>query len=126
MSSDDTKKKAESNIESEQKQHAESLAPFQTRLRPGIFVRLKNRYSTGDKRTVMIMSHDGWSEKLGLRVKEGTLPEDRYLCAEVNRGLVPDSYVLSVDRQYVYTVDEMVEEVLLEYDAASRYYFVNF
>ena len=125
LSNDDVRNKAASDLEIEQKQQATLVVPFQTRLRPGMFVRLKNRYSSGDNRTVMILSNDVWSEKLGLRVKEGTLPEDRYLCAEVNRGLIPDSYVLSVDRQYVYSVDEMAEEVLLEYDAASRYYFVN-
>ena len=109
----------------EQKQQTVPAVPFEDRLRPGMFVRLKNRYSSSNERTVMIMSNDVWSEKLGLRVKEGSLPEDRYLCAEVNRGLIPDSYVLSVDRQYKYSVDDMSHEVLLKYDAASRYYFVN-
>ena len=107
------------------KQTAVPAIPFKDRLRPGMFVRLKNRYSPSNERTVMILSNDVWSEKLGLRVEKDSLPEDRYLCAEVNGGLIPDSYVLSVDRQYVHSVDEMSDEVLLEYDAASRYYFVN-
>ena len=121
----DARSKSDSDVRKVEQQ-AVPAVPFQDRLQPGMFVRLKNLFSTGgNERTVMIMSNDVWSEKLGLRVREGSRPEDRYLCAEVNKGLIPDSYVLSVDRQYIYSVDEMSQEILLEYDVASRYYFVN-
>ncbi|KAF6795376.1 diatom spindle kinesin 1 (kinesin motor domain containing protein) [Colletotrichum musicola] len=49
----------------------------------------------------------------------------KYLCSMVVPGFMADSYELSVWRQVVVDVDQMEAEVLLEYDAATRYYHIT-
>jgi kinesin family protein 2/24 len=46
----------------------------------------------------------------------------RYLCATVSSGTLADTYEINLWRQVVIHVKEMEAEVLLEYDAATRYY----
>jgi kinesin family protein 2/24 len=45
-----------------------------------------------------------------------------YLCATVSSGTLADTYEINLWRQTVIDVKEMEAEVLLEYDAATRYY----
>ncbi|TVY56771.1 Diatom spindle kinesin-1 [Lachnellula cervina] len=49
----------------------------------------------------------------------------RYLCALLTPGQTADSYVLNLWRQIVIEVSSMDVEVHLEYDAATRYYYVS-
>jgi kinesin family protein 2/24 len=46
----------------------------------------------------------------------------RYVCATVSSGTLADTYEINLWRQMVIDVKEMEAEVLLEYDAATRYY----
>lgn len=48
--------------------------------------------------------------------------EPAFLCALVLPGESPESYELHLWKQIVVHVSEMQAEVLLEYDAATRYY----
>ena len=62
----------------------------------------------------------------GLGSEDGMMEgQRRYLCAVVDPGLIPDSWELKVAQLEVVAVDLMEKELLLEYDSASRYYFMD-
>lgn len=46
----------------------------------------------------------------------------RYLCALVTPSTGADTYEVNLWRQFVVEVTQMTSEVVLEYDAATRYY----
>jgi kinesin family protein 2/24 len=48
----------------------------------------------------------------------------QYLCALVTPGLMAEAYELNLWRQIVVNVDSMDKEVILEYDAGTRYYYI--
>lgn len=48
----------------------------------------------------------------------------RYLCALVTPGLMVTSYEVNLWRQFVVDTDMMFSEVFLEYDDATRYYYM--
>lgn len=50
--------------------------------------------------------------------------KQQYLCAIVTPGLLPETYEINVWRHVVVNVEAMEKEVILEYDAATRYYFM--
>ncbi|KAM0816700.1 putative Kinesin motor domain-containing protein [Seiridium cardinale] len=54
--------------------------------------------------------------------KEGNT---RYLCALLTPGLISEAYELNLWRQIVIDVDMMEGEVILEYDAGTRYYYIS-
>lgn len=57
--------------------------------------------------------------------KSGADNGGRYLCALLTPGQTADAYELNLWRQIVIGVDSMNVEVHLEYDAATRYYYVS-
>ncbi len=57
--------------------------------------------------------------------KSGVDNGGRYLCAPLTPGQTADAYELNLWRQIVIDVDSMDVEVHLEYDAATRYYYVS-
>lgn len=55
----------------------------------------------------------------------GTRSGAKYLCALVTPAVMADAYDLNLWRQIVVDVSVMEKEVLLEYDAATRYYYTS-
>ncbi|AEO59677.1 hypothetical protein MYCTH_2308140 [Thermothelomyces thermophilus ATCC 42464] len=51
--------------------------------------------------------------------------DDAYLCALVMPSLLPGSYAIAPWRQVVVKVKEMESEVFMEWDEASRYYYMT-
>jgi kinesin family protein 2/24 len=51
--------------------------------------------------------------------------DEAYLCALVMPGLLPGSYGIGLWRQVVVQVSRMEEEVLMEWDEATRYYYLT-
>ncbi|RYP73691.1 hypothetical protein DL769_004162 [Monosporascus sp. CRB-8-3] len=49
----------------------------------------------------------------------------RYLCALVTPGLMAESYELNLWRQIVIDIGMMEKEIILEYDAGTRYYYIS-
>lgn len=49
----------------------------------------------------------------------------RYLCALVVPGSMPNAFELNLWRQVVISVGMMENEAILEYDAATRYYYIS-
>lgn len=48
----------------------------------------------------------------------------KYLCAMVSPALLPEAYEVVLWRQVAIEVEHMDTEVLLEYDSATRYYYM--
>lgn len=67
----------------------------------------------------------------GVSVKSGQGEEidegkgEAYLCALLAPSPLPGSHGISLWRQVVVRVDEMEAEVLLEWDEATRYYYIT-
>ncbi|TEA22536.1 Diatom spindle kinesin-1 [Colletotrichum sidae] len=111
--------------------------PFKERIRPGMVVRWNPPPAFSMRlqglNMVLVMcpqANAGLSARdlsgnpvLGRRADDNS--QGKYLCAMVVPGLMTDSYELSPWRQVVVDVDQMEAEVLLEYDAATRYYHVT-
>jgi kinesin family protein 2/24 len=116
-STSDADKKAETIQEPVKERDKTS---FQRRIKPGMFVRLipgASRLEGAD--IVMIMSPSRPEDFDDAR-------EDRQLvCAHVGPSVMTDAYELFVAQQGTYCVKDMAVEVLMEYDSATRYYYMN-
>ncbi|KAJ5595471.1 uncharacterized protein N7459_001679 [Penicillium hispanicum] len=63
------------------------------------------------------------SPQNGVRSSEAAAGQ-QYLCALVLPGTLADTYEVGLWRQFVVNVEQMEDEVLLEYDSATRYYHI--
>jgi kinesin family member 2/24 len=94
--------------------------PFQDRIQPGMFVRLVPGASkVGGAEIFMIISP--------CRPEDfnGCGEERQFICAVVGPGIMADAYELHVARMDMYIVKDMAAEVLMEYDSATRYYYMD-
>lgn len=115
--------------------------PFQQRIRPGSVFRWKApreyaSFAAGGKSLAMVLCpthavNASVRDAMGVQVNPGGCvePEGRgeeaYLCAVVTPSLLPGSYEVSLWRQVVVTLEQMEAEVILEWDSASRYYYMT-
>lgn len=106
--------------------------PFNQRLRPGMFVRARRSKIDGGKddfRIVMIMCPEGSMSKVsGTYAKgsrNGTADKVRLICAAVTPTTVHGAYEVNVQRHIVVAVEDMKEELAVEYDSATRYHFLT-
>jgi kinesin family protein 2/24 len=91
--------------------------PFKERIRPGMVVSWEPpsdapAYIRGAGRCICVVL-----------AKEEASAETAYRCALVNPGLMPGAFEVNMWRQWVVKMDQMTAEVLLDYDAATRYYY---
>ena len=94
--------------------------PFQQRIKPGMFVRLVPNVSSlegGD--IAMVMS------PLRPEDFDGEREGRQFICAMVGPSIMAHAYELHVARQEAYSVKDMAREVLMEYDFATRYYYMD-
>ena len=108
--------------------------PFQHRLLPGMFVRMRT-YNPQHQEISMILSPEDafppFDPPLPTnRPRSGDSNWDevnkrRFIVAAVTPGLFHDSWVLQIQHLKVISIGEMVAEVNLEWDGASRYYYVK-
>ncbi|KAJ5170016.1 uncharacterized protein N7500_002799 [Penicillium coprophilum] len=119
--------------------------PFKDRIRPGMVVRCNAtaRFpgTSSQEKLVMILCPQNvvgknMKDSLGNEInpsyclsqhEESELPGSRfqrYLCALVLSGGLPDSYEVSIWRQVVVDLSSMETEVTLEYNPATRYYHI--
>lgn len=123
-----------------------ATVPFKERIRPGMVVRctppkwILGMQGAGTSCLVMVLSlasaagsHSldfegkpvhvqGTSGDNGVVVETGD--QTQYLCAIVMPGLLAETYEIEVWRHVVVSVEAMENEVILEYDAATRYYYM--
>ena len=93
--------------------------PFKERIEPGMVVRVRPEvwaFNGTDK--VMVLSP--------AEAKDFEGGDERsYICAAVAPGLVPTSYELHVANKKTFKAGDFEVEVLMEYDMATRYYFIE-
>lgn len=133
---------AESRLSSRDLDHDITSVSFQERIRPGMVVRWDQSASgyanvsmpSATKMAMVLCPADAVSNTcrdfLGTMVNGGVETNHsptltRYLCALVMKGHPAGAYEVSVWRQIVIDVSIMEEEVILEYDAGTRYYYVS-
>ncbi|KAK4173337.1 P-loop containing nucleoside triphosphate hydrolase protein [Triangularia setosa] len=113
--------------------------PFKERIRPGMVVSYRSMGKAGalgPKQMGVVLSR---AEAVGERVRDvygvqvnPTLSGDsegakgeRYLCSMVIPAILPGAYDVSLWRQAVVAVEEMEAEIILEWDMATRYYYMT-
>jgi kinesin family protein 2/24 len=113
---------------------AKPTIPFQDRLRTGMFVRASKSQLQGAKeatRIVMLMCPEGallstakGAHKYPSR-RGGNWGDGRYVCANVKAATaVEGAFEVDVQRQIVVTIADMEEELRIDYDSATRYYYL--
>lgn len=112
----------------------ESVAvPFRERIRPGMVVRWNGPPALNDSvpgasvRLAIIMCPVSAVKTIPAPVLQqpeaATSPEShQFLCALVSPGLMQESFTVDLWRHIVLDVEWMEDEVVLEYDGATRYY----
>ena len=113
--------------------------PFMQRIRPGMVVQHNpKKYFLGcnwrEKKYAMILSpasavDERVCDLMGKRVEskdeEGKDRGGRYLAAIITPSLLPGSFLVNLWKQIVVNADEIEAEVLMEYDEATRYYYLT-
>lgn len=120
-----------------------AAVPFKDRIRPGMVVSWTPKQwvpATGELSMVVILSpasavgshvrdFQGKSVSAASRGDWDGTGEDssqqQYLCAVVAPGVLAEAYEINIWRQVVVDVTAMDQEVILEYDAATRYYYIT-
>jgi hypothetical protein len=87
---------------------------FKERIRPGMVVKHKMG-ADGNERQEMALI---------LSLVSGPADAAKYLCSVVSKADYKAAYELNVWHQREIKIEDMAEEVVLEYDPAMRYYFV--
>lgn len=115
--------------------HARDV-PFKERIRPGMVVSYRSVGKTGgaqmgtEQMGVVLSRADAVGERVrdltGVQVNHGgeNLGE-RYLCAMVVPAILPGAYDVGLWMQVVVGIGEMEAEVVLEWDVATRYYYLT-
>ncbi|KPM39756.1 hypothetical protein AK830_g6811 [Neonectria ditissima] len=95
--------------------------PFKERIRPGMAVSW-----TPPAGFAMALPGMNMVVVLSPALDAGTESKGpRYLCAIVTPAIMSEAYDLHLWRQVVVEVEQMDTEVLLEYDVATRYYYIT-
>lgn len=122
-----------------------ATVPFKERIRPGMVVLctpskwIPGTNGSGTSCMVMVLSlasavgsHAQDFEGKPVNVQDASTDnfvvvesdKQQYLCAIVVPGLLSETYEINIWRHIVVSVEAMKKEVILEYDAATRYYYI--
>ncbi|KAH6647898.1 P-loop containing nucleoside triphosphate hydrolase protein [Truncatella angustata] len=105
--------------------------PFKDRIRAGMVVRWRQAYAQGFEPKESLGVH---KDSLAVVLCPAATPKStttennsiaRYSCAVVTPGAMTGSYEVNLWRQVVVDVEMMDKEVIMEYDPATRYYYVS-
>ncbi|KAK1757109.1 hypothetical protein QBC47DRAFT_342142 [Echria macrotheca] len=115
-----------------------SAIPFRDRIRPGMVIAYRpdtvpfQGAQFGARNYAMVMAPavslgDRVCDIRGNRVNTQQTSDDKpkYLCAIFTPGLMTGSFTLHVWHQVVIGVDEMEDEALMEFDYATRYFYLT-
>ena len=98
--------------------------PFKERIRPGMVIswtpptNAPSYMQSASRNLAVVLSKEEAPPE-----SDETAGQTAYRCALVAPGILPGAFDVGLWRQWVIPVDRMVAEVLLEYDAATRYYY---
>jgi kinesin family protein 2/24 len=107
--------------------------PFKERLRPGMVVRYRRGADQEREEefamvicpAAIVDNGDGRFCGLGGDGGRGIDMGRGVLCSVVERAVLKNSFLVNVWQHVVVSVDEMEAEAVLQYDAATRYYFLD-
>lgn len=108
--------------------------PFTERIRPGMAVRWNPpadfpfRHEAQNLAVVLCpLGAAGRSstDMMGRQIQQSVDENPAFLCALVLPGALGDSFEVHLWRQIAVPVQDMLSEVILEYDAATRYYHIT-
>ena len=109
-------------------------APFKERLRPGMVVRYRRGADVEREEEfamvvcpgAIIAADDRRFHGLDGGVGGGRIDMAQgVLCSVVERAVLKNSFLVNVWQHVVISVDEMEAEAILQYDPATRYYFLD-
>ncbi|KAL3422062.1 diatom spindle kinesin 1 (kinesin motor domain containing protein) [Phlyctema vagabunda] len=104
-----------------QNKKEESSIPFKGRMRPGMYIRVKARgYADPGTLVVILCPEDAFAKE-----EKSEAKQEAYVCAAVSPGLMMDAFEVSIAHQRVVKLDDMLEEIMMEYDSATRYYYMS-
>jgi kinesin family member 2/24 len=100
--------------------------PFKDRLRPGMIVRLRQPDTQkAAQELVLIMSPDQPSSTDSSEHCNDHEKPSAYICANIEPAEFQNAYSINIWKQKAVLKADMETEVILEYDKASRYYFLG-
>lgn len=100
--------------------------PFKERIRQGMFV--KTGLKGDGEAVVLVLAPEfafGGTQEGGKEVEVDEGGFRRFVCARTKVGAIQGAYEVDVGSQVLVGLREMEEEVLLEYDGATRFYFLT-
>lgn len=120
--------------------HKKSLRPFKERIRPGMVVSwtpppgFPLSVAGGTNKALVLCPtetvestvKDVFGDEVNLKSSDGDEPGEakRYLCSMIVPGQMSGTFVLKLWQQVVVDAEMMTDEVCMEYDAATRYYYM--
>lgn len=96
------------------------ISPFQTRIKPGMFVRLNPGATRFDGITLAMIMSPATPQDFA---DEGD--ERRFVCALVAPSILTQAYELHLNMLHTLSVKDMAAETFMEYDQATRYYYMD-
>lgn len=119
---------------SRERDHETSLRPFKERIRPGMVVSWTPRPGlplAGETNKALILCpteavggtvKDFLGDVVNVKAEPGKAKQ--YLCSMIVPGPMNETFVVNLWQQVVVDTDMMDSEVCMEYDAATRYYYI--
>jgi kinesin family protein 2/24 len=102
--------------------------PFKERIRPGMVVSWKKTSDDGEESSTpdqsnlaVVLSPVKGAEGASKETDSGS----QYICAVVTQGVMTGAYEINVWRQIIVHIESMENEVVLEYDRSTRYYYIS-
>ena len=89
-----------------------------------MIVRLKGEPQTEYVQYAMILCPEGAFEKDSGK-REEVMGKKRYICAPILGAVMADAYDLAMEVRKVVSVERMEKEAFMEWDAATRYWFMT-
>lgn len=98
--------------------------PFQERLKTGMFIRRQRADEKADPiEFALILSPVGAFEKSGV-LAETPVDKRKYIVADVQPSPMTDAYTIDLAYTRLIGVEDMEKEVFMEWDNATRYYYM--
>ncbi|KAK0611673.1 P-loop containing nucleoside triphosphate hydrolase protein [Immersiella caudata] len=112
-----------------------SAVPFMERIRPGMVVSYTTRDYflgcnwKGTNFGMIMCPAEAVGERvcdlMGQKVRKGNEEGRRWLVAVITPAILPGAYLVNVWKQIVVVEEQMQGEILMEYDEATRYYYLT-
>ncbi|PQE13061.1 kinesin motor domain-containing protein [Rutstroemia sp. NJR-2017a BBW] len=127
---------------------ASADVPFKERIRPGMVISWKKTSDDEEESSITdqsnlavvlspvkspqgVYKHSSGCEMAPMKKKDldpgdkKTDTRSQYICAVVTQGVMAGAYEINLWRQIIVHIESMENEVILEYDRSTRYYYIS-